>query len=223
MGGYNYIFLSHIIETNSPSYGNRDVFENKLNSSFDKGDKSESSDWHFSNNHFGTHVDAPSHFIKSANSITDFDANFWLFKNIAIIELLCNEAKIISTEEIDFTKISDETEILLIKTGYENFRTERKYWEKNPGFAPDFGIKLKSKLPNLRAVGFDFISVTSYQYREYGKEAHISFLQGHLPVLPIEDMSLKNVGLTTIIKELYVIPLRVDKANGSPVTVIAKL
>ena len=223
MGKYKNIFLSHVITTDTPTYGNRDIFIDELNTSFKLGDKAETSKWSFSNNHFGTHIDAPRHFIIEGKTVTDFDANFWLFSKINCVEITCSTAALIVTKDINSFNIDPEVELLLIKTEYEQYRGSTKYWNENPGISPELGFYLKKKYPNLRAIGFDFISVTSFQYLNTGREAHLALLDGFRPILPIEDMSLSLITSATDIKEVIVSPLRVFQSNGTPVTVIARI
>jgi arylformamidase len=217
------LFLSHILTDTTPTYGNRDRFVNQQNSSFQKGDKAETSNWYFSNNHFGTHIDAPRHFIPGGKTITDYNAGFWVFKKVALIEVRIVDAILIDIDDVNPYFIAKDTELLLIKTGYEAWRADDKYWNVNPGLAPELGKHLRRSYPNLRAIGFDFISVTSFQHRPLGRDAHLALLEGENPILPIEDMSLKKIDATMKIVEVFVAPLRVAHANGTPVTVLAKI
>ena len=78
---------------------------------------------------------------------------------------------------------------------------------------------LEGKFPGLRAIGFDLISLSSFQRRELGRKAHHEFLRRN--ILVIEDMDLhvlKQNGL--FFKMIMIIPLFVDGAEGTPVTVI---
>jgi arylformamidase len=223
MEKFKSLFLSHIIDEKTPTYGNRDHFLNQLNSSFQKRDKTETSNWYFSNNHFGTHIDLPSHFVPDGKTITDYDAGFWTFKKVALIEIRIDDSILIDIDDVYLYPISKDTELLLIKTGYEAYREGEKYWNENPGLAPGLGKYLRKNYPKLRVIGFDFISVTSFQHRPLGREAHLALLEGENPILPIEDMTLKNIDLTMKIEEVVVSPLRVNHANGTPVTVFAKI
>ena len=70
-----------------------------------------------------------------------------------------------------------KTDLLLIKTGFAIFRNSNdplereKYVSQGPGISPEIGNWLR-KFRNVRAIGFDFISLTSYQHREIGRRAH---------------------------------------------------
>ena len=223
MGKYKNIFLSHVITTDTPTYGNRDSFKDEFNTSLKLGDKAETSNWSYSNNHFGTHIDAPRHFVLEGKTITDFDANFWVFSKINCVEINCTIAALIGITNFTSFNIDPEVELLFIKTGYEQYRGTDKYWNDNPGIAPELGFYLKEKYKYLRAIGFDFISVTSFQHRKLGREAHLALLDGNRPILPIEDMSLALINSATDIPEVVISPLRVLNANGTPVTIMAKI
>lgn len=217
------IYLSHCISEQTPSYGNRDAFVNKLNSSFNKGDKAETSNWFFSNNHFGTHVDLPRHFIAEGKTVSDYCAGFWLFNHVCCVEVFCDNAVLVDVNDIKNQNIGRDVDFLLIKTNYENHRGSEKYWNENPGIAPELAFYLKEKFTNLRAIGFDFISVTSFQHRSVGKQAHLALLGGDKPILPIEDMALSSIAASTHFEQVIVSPLRVTESNGAPVTIIAKI
>ena len=57
------ILLSHILNSDTPSYGNRDRFIIEEPSQISEGASANSSKWTFSTNHLGTHIDMPKHFF----------------------------------------------------------------------------------------------------------------------------------------------------------------
>ena len=66
----------------------------------------------------------------------------------------------------------------------------------------------------------DLISVSSYSNRNEGRKAHHAFLNSEEgePILLIEDMKLDVFDL---ISKVIVAPLRIEKADGTPCTVMA--
>ncbi len=91
----------------------------------------------------------------------------------------------------------------------------------NPGIHPEVGGYLRELFPRIRAIGIDWISISPYQNRELGREAHRAFFDQegrNNPVLLIEDMDLSNdlKGLT----EVWASPLRVERVDSAPCTVI---
>ena len=100
---------------------------------------------------------------------------------------------------------------------FENGETADNY----PGFAPILANKLREKFPNLKVIGMDFISLTSYQNRELGREAHRMFLGGDRPILLVEDMDLSKIMNSP--KSISCLPLLINGLDGSPVTIIASI
>lgn len=218
------IFLSHPYTSDTPTYGNRDKFKITANSSITGDGTSNSSCWVFTNNHIGTHIDTPYHFDQNGMQTLDYQADFWYFNRVEIIDVPCRQAYIIGTEDVAFHTIDSDTELLLIRTGFEQFRNEDKYWNDNPGLGPELADYLRSNYKKMRVIGFDFISITSWKHRQLGRESHRAFLDpgmGKIPLLAIEDMALKAV--TEPIEWSLVSPIRTEEGNGCPVTVFAKL
>lgn len=215
--------LSHTLTKDTPSYGNRDTVRIKPNTSISHGDSSNTSVWGFSSNHIGTHIDVPRHFCETGMRTFDLPVDDFIFKNVQFIEIPCQGSKLISVLDIQkVVEVDVKTELLLIRTGFESFRSENKYWNDNPGLAAELAEYLRINFQNLRCVGFDFISLTSWKERSGGAHSHRAFLcpeKGIRPILIIEDMSLEIVRgtiLWTIVSPLYV-----DDGNGGPVTVFA--
>ena len=216
------ILLSHIIDSKTPSYGNRDKVEIISNSSISKGETANTSEWNFSNNHIGTHIDSPHHFCQNGNRTFEIDPGDYFYKNIELIDIKCDEAKLISIS--DFEKIdnlNDKAELILIRTGYENFRNKDKYWNDNPGLDPNLALYLRNRFKDLRCVGFDFISLTSWAYRFEGRLSHKEFLCPEFgnSILIIEDMKLSEI--KNPLDLVVVAPIMVSDGNGGPVTVYA--
>jgi len=215
------ILLSHIIEPETPTYGNRDSFIIEGSSQIADGSSANSSKWTFTTNHLGTHIDMPKHFFEEGYTITDVPLNFWISDKVQVIEVPCTEAKLIEIKQLS-KEINNETEILLIKTGYEKFRNTDKYWNDNPGLLANMGTWLRKNRPNIKIIGFDFISLSSWKFKEEGKEAHRVFLNPKGtgdPICIIEDMSLCNI--SDLIKKIIISPVFVKCTNGSPVTIFA--
>ena len=80
------IFLSYILDEQTPTYGDRNKFEQIKKSDISNGDVA--NDTTISTTvHIGTHIDMPYHFYEGGQTIEDYDANFWIFKNPLIIEI----------------------------------------------------------------------------------------------------------------------------------------
>lgn len=217
----NTIFLSHFLSNDTIGYGGRKEFKSISTLSISKGDSCNQSDWKLCN-HIGTHIDSPFHFSENGKKIDQYPASFWVFTKIHLVDLPTATSVIIE-KDLWAEKIPHDCEMLIIKTGFESKRNTESYWAHNPGLSPQLGLWLREHRPYLRMIGFDFISITSYDHRALGKIAHNAFLhEEHIgtPILAIEDMHL--VELINTPKKIIVSPLRVLNADGSPVTVIAE-
>jgi len=216
------ILLSHIINSETPTYGNRDKFISEEISCVSDGASANSSKWIFTSNHLGTHIDMPKHFFDEGLTLTDLPIDFWYSDKIQLIDIPCSKAKLIDIKDLN-VEINMDTEVLLIRTGYEKYRKIEKYWNDNPGLNFSFGVWLRKNRPNVKIIGFDFISLTSWKLVNEGKKAHQVFLdpqdEGN-PICIIEDMALYKINFK--IKLIIVSPLFVKSANGGPVTVFAQ-
>lgn len=214
------IRLSYNLDENTPSYGNRNklIVNQKTITSNDF--YVTESEWHFTSNHLGTHIDTPKHFIKDGLSLTDFPTDFWIFNKVECINIPMISGELIEFEQI-ITKIKNplNIELLLIRTGYQNYRGEEKYWNDNPGISSSCSNLLRNNFPSLRGIGFDFISLTSYNFRDDGKQSHFNLLKDNSPFIIIEDMKLSVI--ESKIEKIIVAPLFIDGADGSMVTVFS--
>ena len=217
------IFLSYALNQDTPSYGNRDKFIVNPKSQILNGVGANTSTWTFTNNHIGTHIDMPNHFYNSGKKTLDYPAEYFCFDNIYFIEKIQVSGNLFTLQSKELDKIPKEVEFLIIKTGYGAYRSLDKYHIDNPGLKSSLANILRDRFINLRAVGFDFISLTSWNHREHGKESHLAFLGERNNFLIIEDMDLSHVDNQTKFNSLIVAPLRTVQGNGGPVTIIADI
>lgn len=172
--------------------------------------------------HAGTHVDLPAHFVQGGDTIEAFSADQWLFRSVAVLHL----------SEVGFGQslapaippegLNPGLELLLVKTGFGRHRGTAPYWEAGPVFLPEWAHTLRCAFPNLRAVGMDAISLSSWTDRTTGHMAHRQFLGGERPLLLIEDMDLSALTPGSHLERVVVAPLRLRQADGVPCTVIAE-
>src|SRR3990167_4075231 len=218
-----YVYLSHMINKDTPSFGNKNQFEMEKMRSICCGDNVNESLIHIPT-HLGTHLDLPLHFYKNGQSIEDYPASFWIFNSPIFISL--ESYKLVIYEEI-IEKLNiikknklETCDILIIKTGIGADRHKEKFWKENPGFSPKLYSFFKKHLPVLRIFGFDSISLSSFQYRDIGKEAHMRFLNPEAPILILEDMKLDGIESFVQLRKIILAPLRIEKCDGVLCTII---
>jgi len=211
------IYLSHFLNNQTPLYGGASDLEIIQTRDIAKGDTSNNSYLKMPN-HAGTHLDYPRHFSSKGKNSNDYSANFWFFKNPFVLRYQAEENEIITLEkEID--TIPENIDFLIIDSGFQKHRGTKKFWNNNPGMSPESADLLRKRCPNLRIIGFDFISLTSYQNRRLGRIAHKKYLIEN-DILIIEDMDLSQ--LPNQIRGLYCFPLLMSKIDGAPITIIAE-
>jgi len=213
-------YLSYPLSEKTPLYGNDTGIQISSDKNIINGDSCNTMNLAFPN-HSGTHIDFPYHFNPDGKTIEDYPAEFWQFNEVELIDLsgTVNDSQIIVPDRIP-KPINCEAGLILIKTGYGVFRKTDRYTITPPGLSADLAPYFRQKYPKLRCVGMDLISVSSYSNRSEGRKAHHAFLnpaEGE-PVLLIEDMKLDVFDL---IFKVIVAPLRIEKADGAPCTVMA--
>lgn len=214
-----YIYLSYFLNKNTPLYGgNKGIKVNSL-SEIKNGDSSNTKQITL-NNHSGTHIDFPNHFIDKGKVSNNYDANFWIFNTPFLLEYNTAQNEIIEISDTLLSCVPKDVDFLIIKTGFYKYRYEEKYWNYNPGISPEMASKLRQKFPLLKVLGFDFISLTSYQNRLLGRKAHKEFL-GDNEILLVEDMDLSVLKKTPL--KIMCFPLQVENIDGAPVNIIAEL
>jgi len=215
-----YIYLSYFLNESTPLYGGSKGISIIQDRSISNGDTANTKQLTLPN-HSGTHIDFPNHFFENGKTSECYSADFWIFEKPYLIVRKAEENEIFCLSDNDLESIPKEVDFLIIKTGFSEFRGEEKYWKHNPGFAPILADKLRENFLNLKVIGMDFISLTSYQNRELGREAHRMFLGGEKPILLIEDMDLSNIKNSP--KSISCLPLMIEGLDGTPVTIIASI
>ena len=215
------IYLSHQLNNDTPCYAGRKSIIVKKGSSIDDGNTANSISISMSS-HVGTHVDAPYHFFNNGKTLSDYPASYWVFLKPQCIDIDIKPGELIRNTHIQGL-IKKDTDLLLIRTGMEKYRSESVYWKNSPGISSELANIIRSEFPNIRAVGMDIISVTSLNHREEGRHAHMAFLrkdEKNEAVILIEDLSLVNYN--SQITSVIVLPLMIENADGAPCTVIGQ-
>ncbi len=214
-----YRYLSHVLSEEIPVFGGRDSVDISRVRSISTGD-SVNIDQFSMKSHCGTHIDAPNHFFERGKRIADYPSELWFFKSPHVLQMNLKPSETLLCDEW-IENIHKNSDILLFQSGWTRFRREEIYGFQNPGVHRDVGLYLRKKYPNLKAIGIDWISISPYQNRPLGREAHRAFLDPegkNNPILIIEDMDL-SCNLTNL-KEVFVFPLRIETLDSAPCTAI---
>ena len=213
-----FLYLSYYINEKTPIYGGEKAIYIENRSEMSKGDSSNTKYLKFPN-HTGTHIDFPNHFSDLGQTINNYDASFWVTNKVHVINYAAKDEEIIGDKIFKNNAIPKDTEFIILNTGFHKKREKKTYWNNNPGLAPELANNLKKQCPKLRYIGFDFISLTSYQNRLLGRKSHVQFLMKN-NILLIEDMDLSKIKNKKI-KSITALPLMFDNLDGSPISIIA--
>jgi len=171
----NFIYLSYGLSENSPVYKglknisitpNNTILENGYNTHIISIE-----------NHSGTHVDAPAHFLDHGKTISEYDILDLIFDKVLVLDIPRNDGKEINIEDLQNLKIISnsgtdelntklgETDFLIIRTGFYKYRQKEPehYLTQNPGLSPDLIDYLRKNLPSIRAIGMRELTVLLVQ------------------------------------------------------------
>ena len=194
-----YEFLSHLLDPAAPHWPGTPAVAATQDTEI--GDECPYASWTMTvPNHFGTHMDAPRHFVPGGIKITDLPIEYFTHDRV-----LC----------------------LLIRTGYEKYRTEdpTRYETLSPHVHPETCKYLVETFPDLLVIGFDFLALGT-PANDLAPVAHRQLL-GFDPnqkkfVTCIEDMHLSALPAGCKIKRFFNLPLRVINVDSSVVTCVAE-
>ena len=182
------ISLSYNLSKNTQSYGGRHKIKIAQYERIQDGSTANSFMVEFYN-HIGTHIDCPNHFYSDGLKICDYDINYFIFNEPQIIDV-----DLSSKNEIDIDNLSEpcihSSDIIFFRTYFSKKRKSEDYIKNYPVFKLQLVNHLKKNCKNLRAIGFDIISLTSPLNKNEGKEAHKILLGNDNPILIVEDMKL---------------------------------
>ncbi|HML05629.1 MAG TPA: cyclase family protein [Methanobacterium sp.] len=222
-----YIVLSHALEETSPVHIGLKSLEIIPNSQVSKGGAYNS--YIISvENHCGTHIDAPGHFLDEGKIISDYSQEELIFNNPLILDMPKKQEEVIKLEEISELNLEDK-DCLIFRTGFEKYRKDDPdtYLRLNPGIEPDLIYGIRKNYPNIRCIGIDCVSISSFLKPEQGKEAHLNAFNKNKelgePLVLVEDMNLEKIENLDLIGTIIVVPWNIKGIDSAPCTVLAKL
>jgi len=179
-------------------------------------------------NHAGTHVDAPAHFISGGRPISDYSLDELIFENPMLIGCPKTPGGQIGLGDISTKKLED-IDCLLLRTGFGRFRKKdpETYRTQNPGITPEAIQWIRKEHPRIRCIGVDSISISAFQDREQGREAHKTAFKKEdysgEPLLIIEDMKLSAITTHDKLKKVLIIPWQISGIDSAPCVVLAEV
>ncbi|MGD9518796.1 MAG: cyclase family protein [Armatimonadota bacterium] len=179
-------------------------------------------------NHFGTHVDGPTHFNPSGPSLDALPIEAFVFQCPGLLDIPKTDDELITAGDLRATLPQGWLcDLLLLRTGFGRVRetdTER-YIQHSPGLSPEAAELLFTDLPTVRAIALDTLSVSALAHRDDGRMTHqvlcgLGRKDGRF-VLTYEDVNL--VPLHEPPLRVWGLPLLFEDADGAPVTMVAEV
>lgn len=222
MSSGSWVWMSHVNDPTTPCYGGVTGVEISPDKNQEQGDSCNTVELKISN-HSGTHVDAPRHFIANGKTIDHYEATNWIYNKPVILNVGVTDNIIIDENIVEKTinPGTEDADLVIIRTGMEDFRGKDKYWKQAPGFSPGLYKYLQECFASFRAIGMDTISISSYMHRTTGREAHKEFLGNGIVIM--EDLSLSGIKEDDELDQVIALPYRYKNSDGSPITVIGNL
>lgn len=220
VGTGRWIWLSHVLAIDTPAYGGGAGLSISVEKSLACGDSCNTLHLVHSN-HLGSHVDAPRHFFDDGKDVTDYPPEEWMFHHPLLLDLKVDVGELVSVAHVEplCAEPRADTDLVLLRTGMERFRSEETYWRESPGFSADLAPWLLDRFPLLGAIGLDTLSISSLRYREEGRLVHRAFLGRDVRIF--EDLALGAIFPGASLESVIALPLRISDGDGAPCSVIA--
>ena len=178
-------------------------------------------------NHFGTHMDGPNHFNGQGRQLYELELSTFIFEKPLLVDIPKGRGELVEPEELmRFDGAIRAADLLLVRSGFSAMRASdnRAYSEEGPAISARAAELIVERYQNLKAVGMDWISLSSPLHLEDGIRAHQIMLgkTGAEPVLIIEDIDLSGLDPDTL-ETVFALPLFIEGIDSAPVTILAKI
>ena len=178
-------------------------------------------------NHFGTHMDGPNHFNGQGRQLYELELSTFIFEKPLLVDIPKGRGELVEPEELmRFDEAIRAADLLLVRSGFSAMRASdnRAYSEEGPAISARAAELIVERYQNLKAVGMDWISLSSPLHLEDGIRAHQIMLgkTGAEPVLIIEDIDLSGLDPYTL-ETVFALPLFIEGIDSAPVTILAKI
>ena len=178
-------------------------------------------------NHYGTHMDGPNHFDAKGKQLWQMPLETFFSDRPLLLDIPKGEGEAVLPEELlAHDEALQKADMLFIRSGFEVVRRQDnlRYSQRGPSVSAAAAQLLVARWQNLKAVGMDWISLSSPMNLQDGIRAHQFMLGcgGNKPVLIIEDVALARVDAARL-EQVLCIPLFIEGIDSAPVTILAKL
>lgn len=208
----HYIDISVSVSPELPCWPGSPPVKFQRNLDLEKGDIANDTTINFSV-HTGTHVDAPSHFVKDGATVDNLPLDV-LIGEVFVADL--TDVDVITSEHLAALELPVNTQRLLLKT-----RNSQLWADGVKEFNPDF-VAITADAAKwivkqgIKLVGIDYLSIQRFYD---SPETHLTLLKSQVVI--IEGLNLTQVSQGEY--ELICLPVKLTGVEGSPARAILKL
>ncbi|MDR3324775.1 MAG: cyclase family protein [Spirochaetaceae bacterium] len=227
MDGVHYKLISYPINATTPVWPGSPATRLDKHSHIERGDSANTSIFTIFN-HTGTHCDAPRHFIPEGATIDQLPLERFIFERPLLLDAPRTFGEKIRAADLQpHAERIARADLLMLRTGFSRYRTEapERYTHEGPAIAATCAEYLAANFPRLAAVAVDFVSIGSFTDKKDGEAAHRALFGGSggkAVICAIEDVDMRELEADKLVR-VFALPLLVEGADGSPVTMIAEL
>ncbi|MGB0632216.1 MAG: cyclase family protein [Alphaproteobacteria bacterium] len=164
--------------------------------------------------HFGTHLDAPCHFVEGGKSVEQLDLD--VLVGPCFVGHVPDTAAI-TPAHLESLDIPDGTERLLLKTSNSELwsKPDHAFFEDFAALTPDAAKWVVDN--GIRLIGIDYLSIQ--RFSDNVSTTHIVLLDAE--VIIVEGLDLRNV--EGGVYDLTCLPMKISGADGAPVRALLRL
>lgn len=164
--------------------------------------------------HTGTHIDSPAHMELDGKTLDQMPIE--QFIGLAILIDISNDYN--EKIELELIKLYEKdilnSDFVIFKTGWEKYWNTKDYFNRFPTLSLESTKWLVKQ--NIKGIGIDAISVDSIDSENF-ENHHEILTQNNMIIIE----NLTNLKKLPTKFTLSVLPLKIQKADGSPVRAIA--
>jgi kynurenine formamidase len=178
-------------------------------------------------NHFGTHFDAPNHYMESGLKISELPLDAFFYEKPLLLEIPKSFEEFVTAEDLKpHAEKLKNADFLMIRSGFRKLRETdpENYAARGPGVGSDAAKYIMDNF-RLKAIAVDWISLASVPHTDDGDIAHYYLLgkyHEHYTCI-IEDACFEGI-VGKKVKRVTALPILVGmNVDSGPVTIVAEV
>lgn len=179
-------------------------------------------------NHFGSHMDGPKHFNDDGARLSELPLSTFIFEKPLLLDIPMGRLGSLIAEDLKpHAERIRSADFLMIRSGFADKRESDpdEYACYGPSVSEEACRYLIDEHTHLKAIALDWISLATPSRMEETVLSHQILLGKYREgqsICIIEDLNFRELHPEQV-QKIIALPLFMEKADSSPVTVIAEL